>query len=376
MKTNLTLLPGSESSSPPAISRRAMLIRAALSTSSPATSPATPNAISSPGSADGRSPSDSPGSTTTLPSGPDRAPANPSAPPASARARRTKDTSGPSFDASSPSAILQAFLESRLRQRMAAYGSPEYALTWKHWDMPSGPPICALRASGRRTSGSEFGGWPTPNAASADMGGYQDQEKLRRRLASGHQKNLQDVACLAGWPSPTVGNATGSQMAKDASATGRRPDGSKATVSLNAVAQLAGWATPTSALADKGVRTLEGAIKEAMRSRGPDLAAQAALAGWATPTTRDFKDTGGDILSKVPVNGLLGRQVHLSPSGPTTTSSAAPTEKRGALNPAHSRWLLGFPPEWDDCGVTAMQSIRTSRRNSSKRSSKAIEAML
>lgn len=78
------------------------------------------------------------------------------------------DTSGLYSDASLLSASLQSSLESRLQARMAAYGSPEYALTWKHWDMESGPRICALRASVRRTSGNgstgslpEFEGWLT-----------------------------------------------------------------------------------------------------------------------------------------------------------------------------------------------------------------------
>ncbi len=172
------------------------------------------------------------------------------------------------------SADLQARLESALKRRLGSENSPEYALIWKQWPMRLGPPICARRASAPRTSVSGFGGWPTP----------------------------------------TKGNADGSQLAKNASASGRRPDGSKATVSLNQVAQ---------------------------------------LAGWATPTTRDHKD--GTSFDTVPVNGLLGRQVGL----------AAQTEKRGALNPAHSRWLMGFPTEWDACAPMATRSSRKSQPSSS-----------
>jgi hypothetical protein len=43
-------------------------------------------------------------------------------------------------------------------------------------------------------------------------------------------------AVLAGWPSPTVGNATGSQSMANMSSTGKREDGSKGTVSLPVVA--------------------------------------------------------------------------------------------------------------------------------------------
>jgi hypothetical protein len=57
-------------------------------------------------------------------------------------------------------------------------------------------------------------------------------------------------------------------------------------------------------------------------------------------------------------------QAHLMDSGETPSGSRAGTEKPGQLNPAHSRWLMGYPPEWDACGVTAMQSIRGKRRRS------------
>ncbi len=76
----------------------------------------------------------------------------------------TSATSGRQSGPSSPSASLQLSLESRLQARMAGYGSPEYVLRWKNWDMLSGPPICALRGSAPRTSGKGCSGWPTPQA--------------------------------------------------------------------------------------------------------------------------------------------------------------------------------------------------------------------
>jgi hypothetical protein len=132
---------------------------------------------------------------------------------------------------------------------------------------------------------------------------------------------------------------------------------------------MAGWPTPTSSLATKGVRSEAGAIREAMRSHGPDLAAAVSLAGWATPTTRDHKDGAAD--GTAPTNCLLGRQVwdvkgaaRLTSTGEMLTGSDAGMDGGGRLNPAHARWLMGYPPAWDDCAATATPSFPKSRRRS------------
>ena len=201
-----------------------------------------PASTCSPASADGSLPCNLPAGLNQCQSGPEAAPVNPSPPREWDSEPQTTGTCGPRCCDSSGSAALQSSLESRLRVLLEGRGAPEYELTWKRWDMPSGPPICALRASARRTFGSVFTGWRQ---------------------------------------------------------------------------------------------------------------------GWATPTARDHKDTG-KRLCMFPVNCLLGRQAILS---------AAPTERSdgSALNPAFTRWLMGFPAAWDSCGATAMQSCRRSRRCSSDR---------
>ncbi len=118
----------------------------------------TPNVTSSPGSEDGRTLSDSQAGPTPGPCGQDRALASLSARQALERGLMTRDTYGHTSDGSLTNADLSPSLASRLRARMGVNGSPEYVLTWTYWDMPQGPPIYALLASGRRTNGSGYFG--------------------------------------------------------------------------------------------------------------------------------------------------------------------------------------------------------------------------
>ena len=183
--------------------------------------------IGSPALEDGPSPCALPDGPTTGLYGQVPVLASPFQWPGDDLANATPDIFGQSGGNLSGSAALQRSLASRLRARMDVNGSPEFALIWSHWDMPSGPPICRLRASVRRISDNGCSGWRTPDANKRG-GGYKDPEKLQARAAAGHQINLEDQAILWGWNTPraTDGsnggpNQTGGALSHDAAMMGR-----------------------------------------------------------------------------------------------------------------------------------------------------------
>lgn len=220
----------------------------------------------------------------------------------------TSGTCGPRGIGSSISAGLQRSLASRLLRAPGLSGSTLFGLTWKLRATPLGFPILAQRASGRRTSDSDYGSWPTPKVATGDYQ-YTNGDHDRKIL------NLQGVAKLAIWPTPMAGTPA----QKGYNEAGNN-DSSRKTVDL------CSWATPTSRDGRSEYGTPEMMARRQARTEGKPLSKQAL--------------------------------------GTIATGSPAPMEKRGQLNPAHSRWLMGYPAEWDACAPTATRSSRKSRSSS------------
>jgi hypothetical protein len=125
---------------------------------------------------------------------------------------------------------------------------------------------------------------------------------------------------------PTATTPSGGQTVPDGtSMSGRRPDGSKAQVTLQNVV-IAMWSTIRASDGEKG---------------GPNMS---------------FGAGGSPLPSQVST---------------VANTSNAPTESGGgSLHPEFAGWEMGYPPEWLSCAPSETQSTRARRPRSSQQPTK------
>lgn len=256
------------------------------------TLPGFSDAISSPESQAGIS--HCPSQDGTDQSGQQAVPVSRSVQRGSKRGRKTNGTSGPSSSVSSMPSDLPSFSVSRFLQRSVTAGLMEYSQIWKERVTPAGRRYWEHTASGHRTSGSDCTG------------------------------------LAVGYSTPTV---------TDEKRGGLPPRPTDTGVPLTQ--QVAGYGTPRV--------TNNSCIGNPSRSESAKSRLEDQVAGWANASTRDWKDTGdlsGSMQRKDGKlrNDTVPRQAH----GLITQSASSVTESRGVLDAAFSRWLMGFPQEWDE----------------------------
>jgi hypothetical protein len=131
------------------------------------------------------------------------------------------------------------------------------------------------------------------------------------------------------WPTPRA-------SANENRQTKPTPSQSAGKHGMNLATSAAMWPTPMAA---------DGNKPSAGNRKSADLTSASQM--WMTPTARDHKD-GATTLANTPVNGLLGRQVLVTPTAGSDTS-----ELRRTLNPAFVEALMGWPTGWTAFGSAA-----------------------
>jgi len=247
-------------------------------------------------------------------------------------------------------------------------------------------------------SQANLAAWATPTGpAPHDT----DQTAGKARLREGYGQDLAIQASLAAWATPAERDWKGanSHLHVTETGTGRMHMDQLA----NQAKHLAGWPTPMAGTPaqngnneagnnDSSRKTVELASWPTPRQTDPkcgniqtenctgsDLTKFTQLAAWPTPncpnggrvqsdavTMSQRKPDGTKAQAALENVAQLSGPVRLTASGEVLTGSDAAMESSGQLNPAHSRWLMGVPPAWDDFASTAMRSVFQRRKRLSK----------
>jgi hypothetical protein len=154
-------------------------------------------------------------------------------------------------------------------------------------------------------------------------------------LNKDRNNDLNEAVFLATWPTPVVNDATGSKYAYS------QGNKDKPVLKLPGTADLTGWNTPAASDGNGGKRPHPDTTMTGQHPEG--------------------RKVNMGLASQVHIGFIKTEPTRLTATGEMLTGSSAGMESGGQLNPAHSRWLMGLPPEWDACAPTATPSSRKQR---------------
>ncbi len=246
---------------------------------------------------------------------------------------------------------------------MRSRGSILYQLTWKLRVTPSGRLTYALRASPARTDASGFIGWPTPTTPSGGQTWPEGTSSTGRKPdGSKATVNLEQVAMMAGWNTATAVDRVRSEETLAKCLAFRNSNGQNSVpLYLGEETILAGWPTTTTNDARGGRNRTSGrSDPNSQHHDGLTLVDAAMMSAWTTPQHNDGEGRGDQVraLRFSPTGGMknLRDEVQLMSSG-----FSAETISGGLLRPGHSRWLQRLPSVWDFSGAMAMAWTRKRR---------------
>jgi len=303
----------------------------------------TRNVTFSPGSVSGVTRYDKQVGPTPVLCGPVLVPASLSVTQAMERGLLTSGTYGPPGSISFNTANIKIYRSwvSRLQARTAMLGSTLYKLTWKEQVTPAGLSFSLLRASVRRISGIGNGSLLNPGLTRLEIQVIADQ--------------------ISGWATPVARDYRSESATEEFN---KKRWGHSRGKPLSAQATLSGWPSPTARDHSRGVKLPRP------HDTGIPLSQRVAMAGWPTPSCQNTRSgrpeeaiaknrkDGSKIQIRLQDVAALTGPARLTATGEILTGCSARMESGGQLDPAHPRWLMGLPPEWDDCAPTGTRSTR------------------